>query len=111
MLRYGYDRRVAAGVIAASGTLAQIIPPSLVLIVMADQLGRSVGDMYEGAFVPGLMLAGLYAAYVLITTFLFPDATPGPPVNAVGYREDTGKRGLGSLAVLFVARASFGWPK
>src|SRR5918993_1585071 len=50
MLRYGYDRRIASGVIAASGTLAQIIPPSLVLIVMADQLGRSVGDMYEGAF-------------------------------------------------------------
>ncbi len=57
MLRYGYDRRVATGVIAASGTLAQIIPPSLVLIVMADQLGRSVGDMYEGAFIPGLVLA------------------------------------------------------
>ncbi|MGE5823082.1 MAG: TRAP transporter large permease subunit, partial [Bacteroidota bacterium] len=53
MLRYGYDRRVAAGVIAASGTLAQIIPPSLVLIVLADQLGRSVGDMYAGAFIPG----------------------------------------------------------
>ena len=56
MLRYGYDRRVATGVIAASGTLAQIIPPSLVLIVMADQLGRSVGDMYEGAFIPGIVL-------------------------------------------------------
>src|SRR5207302_1736772 len=55
MLRYGYDRRVASGVIAASGTLAQIIPPSLVLIVMADQLGKSVGDMYEGAFIPGLV--------------------------------------------------------
>src|SRR6266566_1997722 len=66
MLRYGYDRRVAAGVIAASGTLAQIIPPSLVLIVMADQLGRSVGDMYEGAFLPGLTLAGLYALYVVV---------------------------------------------
>src|SRR6266511_3927896 len=52
MLRYGYDRRLASGVIAASGTLAQIIPPSLVLIVMADQLGRSVGDMYEAAFIP-----------------------------------------------------------
>jgi TRAP-type mannitol/chloroaromatic compound transport system permease large subunit len=49
MLRYGYDRRLASGVIAASGTLAQIIPPSLVLIIMADQLGRSVGDMYAGA--------------------------------------------------------------
>ena len=63
MLRYGYDRPLAAGVIAASGTLAQIIPPSLVLIVMADQLGRSVGDMYQGAFIPGLMLATLYAVY------------------------------------------------
>ena len=61
MLRYGYDRRMATGIIAASGTLAQIIPPSLVLIVMADQLGKSVGDMYEGAFIPGLVLAGLYA--------------------------------------------------
>ena len=57
MLRYGYDRRIASGVIAASGTLAQIIPPSLVLIIMADQLGRSVGDMYAGAFAPGLTLA------------------------------------------------------
>ena len=68
MLRYGYDRRLASGVIAASGTLAQIIPPSLVLIVMADQLGRSVGDMYEGAFLPGLMLAALYAGYVFLVT-------------------------------------------
>ena len=58
MLRYGYDRRFASGVIAASGTLAQIIPPSLVLIIMADQLGKSVGDMYAGAFIPGIMLAG-----------------------------------------------------
>ena len=61
MLRYGYDRRFASGVIAASGTLAQIIPPSLVLIIMADQLGKSVGDMYAGAFIPGIVLAGLYA--------------------------------------------------
>ncbi len=65
MLRYGYDRRFAAGSIAASGTLAQIIPPSLVLIVMADQLGRSVGDMYAGAFIPGIVLAGLYAGYIV----------------------------------------------
>src|SRR4026209_2786186 len=72
MLRYGYDHRVASGVIAASGTLAQIIPPSLVLIVMADQLGRSVGDMYEGAFLPGLMLAGLYAGYVFLVTGFYP---------------------------------------
>src|SRR5690348_18027586 len=65
MLRYGYDRRFATGVIAASGTLAQIIPPSLVLIIMADQLGKSVGDMYAGAFIPGITLAGLYALYAL----------------------------------------------
>jgi TRAP-type mannitol/chloroaromatic compound transport system permease large subunit len=109
MLRYGYDRRVAAGVIAASGTLAQIIPPSLVLILMADQLGRSVGDMYEGAFIPGLMLAGLYALYVFIVTILFPKAVPGLPPEVVGYHEDSGKRGLGSLSALFVGSAAFGW--
>jgi TRAP-type mannitol/chloroaromatic compound transport system permease large subunit len=87
MLRYGYDRRVASGVIAASGTLAQIIPPSLVLIVMADQLGRSVGDMYEGAFIPGLMLAGLYALYMFIVTVVRPKAAPGLPAAAVGFKE------------------------
>jgi TRAP-type mannitol/chloroaromatic compound transport system permease large subunit len=108
MLRYGYDRRLASGVIAASGTLAQIIPPSLVLIVMADQLGRSVGDMYEGAFLPGLMLAGLYAGYVLLVTLLFPKFAPGLPLEAIGYREDDGKRGLTSLAALFVVSGTVG---
>ncbi len=109
MLRYGYDRRVASGVIAASGTLAQIIPPSLVLIVMADQLGRSVGDMYEGAFIPGIVLAGLYAFYIFIVTLLFPKATPGLPAEAVGFREPSGARGLTSLAVLTIASGVFGW--
>jgi TRAP-type mannitol/chloroaromatic compound transport system permease large subunit len=88
MLRYGYDRRVASGVIAASGTLAQIIPPSLVLIVMADQLGRSVGDMYEGAFVPGLVLAGMYAVYVFLITLVFPKSVPGLPAEAQKISED-----------------------
>src|SRR6266404_3047457 len=88
MLRYGYDRRVASGVIAASGTLAQIIPPSLVLIVMADQLGRSVGDMYEGAFIPGLMLAGLYAVYVFLVTLVYPKSVPGLPAEAQRISED-----------------------
>src|SRR3954454_22456932 len=100
MLRYGYDRRVASGVIAASGTLAQIIPPSLVLIVMADQLGRSVGDMYEGAFIPGLMLAGLYAGYVLLVTVLFPKAAPGLPVEARTLKEPDGRAGALSFLVL-----------
>jgi TRAP-type mannitol/chloroaromatic compound transport system permease large subunit len=109
MLRYGYDRRVASGVIAASGTLAQIIPPSLVLIVMADQLGKSVGDMYEGAFIPGIVLAGLYAGYVFLVTMLYPKATPGLPVEAVGFREADGSRGLISLAVLAIVSAGFGW--
>ena len=109
MLRYGYDRRVASGVIAASGTLAQIIPPSLVLIVMADQLGRSVGDMYEGAFIPGLVLASLYALYVFIVTVLYPKATPGLPAEAVGFREPGGSRGLTSLAVLTIVSGVFGW--
>jgi TRAP-type mannitol/chloroaromatic compound transport system permease large subunit len=109
MMRYGYDRRVASGVIAASGTLAQIIPPSLVLIVMADQLGRSVGDMYEGAFIPGLVLSGLYAVYVFIVSLLFPQATPGLPAEAVGFREANGGRGLTSLAILAVASGIFGY--
>jgi len=82
MLRYGYDRRLATGVIAASGTLAQIIPPSLVLIVMADQLGRSVGDMYEGALVPGLILTALYSGYVLVTSLIYPNAAPALPPEA-----------------------------
>ncbi|GLS85595.1 C4-dicarboxylate ABC transporter [Cypionkella aquatica] len=82
MLRYGYDRRVASGVIAASGTLAQIIPPSLVLIVLADQLGRSVGDMYAAALFPGMILTGFYMAYVLVMSFIKPDSMPALPLEA-----------------------------
>jgi TRAP-type mannitol/chloroaromatic compound transport system permease large subunit len=109
MLRYGYDRRVASGVIAASGTLAQIIPPSLVLIVMADQLGKSVGDMYEGAFIPGMVLSALYAGYVFLVTMVAPQAAPGLPADAVGFREKGGNRGLTSLAVLAVVSALVGY--
>ena len=82
MLRYGYDRRLAAGVIAASGTLAQIIPPSLVLIVLADQLQQPVSDLYQGALLPGLMLAGLYMVYVLVITLIKPMAAPALPLSA-----------------------------
>ncbi|MDX6807395.1 TRAP transporter large permease subunit [Terrihabitans rhizophilus] len=82
MLRYGYDRRLASGVIAASGTLAQIIPPSLVLIVLADQLGRSVGDMYTGAIIPGLVLTSLYVGYVFIVSMIWPKAAPALPPEA-----------------------------
>jgi tripartite ATP-independent transporter DctM subunit len=82
MLRYGYDRRFASGVIAASGTLAQIIPPSLVLIILADQLGRSVGDMYAGALIPGLALALFYMAYVAGAGALRPAWAPALPASA-----------------------------
>ena len=82
MLRYGYDRRLASGVIAASGTLAQILPPSLVLIVMADQLGQSVGDMYTAAILPGLTLTAFYIAYVMAIAFLNPAAAPALPPEA-----------------------------
>ncbi|MGE5203801.1 MAG: TRAP transporter large permease, partial [Acidobacteriota bacterium] len=107
MLRYGYDRRVAAGVIAASGTLAQIIPPSLVLIVMADQLGRSVGDMYQGAFIPGIGLAVLYAGYIAIVTIVKPRLAPALPYEAITIRDDDGRAGYASLgAIVSAASAS-----
>jgi tripartite ATP-independent transporter DctM subunit len=82
MLRYGYSARLASGVIAASGTLAQIIPPSLVLIVLADQLGKSVGDMYKGALAPSLILAALYMAYVALVSAVRPQAAPALPAAA-----------------------------
>jgi GntP family gluconate:H+ symporter len=100
MLRYGYDRRVASGVIAASGTLAQIIPPSLVLIILADQLGRSVGEMYKGAFIPGFALTGMYVLYIVILTFIRPAWVPALPAEARTIREDNGTSGLRSLGIL-----------
>ena len=100
MLRYGYDRRIASGVIAASGTLAQIIPPSLVLIILADQLGRSVGDMYKGAFIPGFVLTGLYVLYVVLLAIFKPTWVPALPLEARTIREDNGKSGLLSLLIL-----------
>jgi TRAP-type mannitol/chloroaromatic compound transport system permease large subunit len=102
MLRYGYDRRIASGVIAASGTLAQIIPPSLVLIILADQLGRSVGDMYKGAFIPGFALTGMYVGYVIVVAIFRPTWVPALPLEARTIREDNGKSGLLSLLVLTV---------
>jgi tripartite ATP-independent transporter DctM subunit len=102
MLRYGYDRRVASGVIAASGTLAQIIPPSLVLIILADQLGRSVGEMYKGAFIPGFALTALYVGYVVLLTFIRPAWVPALPPEARTIREDNGKSGLRSLLILTI---------
>ncbi|KON80871.1 TRAP transporter large permease subunit [Azoarcus sp. PA01] len=102
MLRYGYSRPVATGVITASGTLAQAIPPSLVLIVMADQLGRSVGDMYKGAMIPALMLVALYAMFIVGLAIFKPKMVPALPPEALTYREPNGSSGMASLGVLFV---------
>ncbi|MBM3347470.1 MAG: TRAP transporter large permease subunit [Betaproteobacteria bacterium] len=111
MLRYGYNRTIATGVITASGTLAQAIPPSLVLIVLADQLGRSVGDMYAGALVPGLLLVALYAAFVIALAFVKPAWVPALPPEARIYREADGRSGHVSLMVLLAiaAAAGLGW--
>jgi TRAP-type mannitol/chloroaromatic compound transport system permease large subunit len=109
MLRYGYDARFATGTIAAAGTLAQIIPPSLVLIVLADQLGRSVGDMYTGALVPGLMLAMFYAVYVFVVSSFAKDAAPGLPPEAISHRKEDGSRGHGSLIGLTAASGLLAW--
>ncbi|MCV2371238.1 TRAP transporter large permease [Roseateles oligotrophus] len=103
MLRYGYDRRIASGVIAASGTLAQIIPPSLVLIILADQLGKSVGDMYKGAFLPGFILTGLYVAYIIGIAIFKPKWVPALPLEARSIRESNGDSGLRSLGLLTLA--------
>src|SRR5260370_27834750 len=87
----------------ASAALAQIIPPSLVLIVMADQLGKSVGDMYQGAFIPGLTLAALYAVYVAIVTMVRPDAAPALPPDAIMVRDRNGRVGYASLGAVVSA--------
>lgn len=113
MLRYGYDRRVASGVIAASGTLAQIIPPSLVLIIMADQLGQSVGDMYKGAFIPGFVLTALYSGYILMLALFKPTWVPALPKEARTIREENGTSGFPSLLILLLIAITlavcFGW--
>ncbi len=102
MLRYGYSRVIATGTITASGTLAQAIPPSLVLIVLADQLGRSVGDMYAGALLPGLLLVGLYVLFIVGVAIFKPAMVPALPPEARIYREPNGKSGHVSLFFLLV---------
>jgi tripartite ATP-independent transporter DctM subunit len=81
MLRYGYDKQLASGVIIASGTLAQLIPPSLVLVILSDQIGVSVGDLFLGALIPGLMLSGSYILYVLGLAWFQPEKVPALPID------------------------------
>ena len=109
MLRYGYNRTIATGTITASGTLAQAIPPSLVLIVLADQLGRSVGDMYAGALIPGLLLVALYLAFVAVVAIVKPSWVPALPPEARIYREDNGSSGHLSLLALLAICTLAGW--
>jgi TRAP-type mannitol/chloroaromatic compound transport system permease large subunit len=102
MLRNGYNRTIATGTITASGTLAQAIPPSLVLIVLADQLGRSVGDMYAGALIPGLLLVGLYLLFIVAVAIVKPGWVPALPPEARIYRENNGASGHRSLLILLL---------
>jgi tripartite ATP-independent transporter DctM subunit len=81
MMRLGYDKQLATGVISASGTMAQLIPPSLVLVVLSDQIGISVGDLFAGALIPGLILAGSYAVYCLGIAYLRPHVAPALPLE------------------------------
>jgi tripartite ATP-independent transporter DctM subunit len=82
MIRYGYNMRYATGVLAASGTITQLVPPSLVLIVMADQLGRSVGDMYKGAWGPSILQVLIFAGYTFMLGVFKPHHVPGVPKSA-----------------------------
>lgn len=79
MLRYGYNKELATGVITASGTLGQLIPPSVVLVVLGDQLGISVGDLFIGSLIPGLLMAGAFAVHVVAIAFFRPDMAPALP--------------------------------
>jgi len=111
MLRYGYNRSIATGSILAAGTLVQIIPPSLVLIVLADQMGRSVGDMYSAALKPGLILVLVYLAFLAALAVIKPSAVPALPPEARVYKEADGSTGYRSLIVLLAgsALAGYGW--
>jgi tripartite ATP-independent transporter DctM subunit len=82
MIRYGYNMRYTTGVLAASGTITQLVPPSLVLVVMADQLGRSVGDMYKGAWGPSILQVAIFAVYTFALGVFKPQYVPGIPKEA-----------------------------
>ncbi|MEY4757482.1 MAG: hypothetical protein RJA34_2380 [Pseudomonadota bacterium] len=82
MMRYGYNMRYTTGVLAASGTITQLVPPSLVLVVLADQLGKPVGDMYKGAWGPSLLQIAMFALYTFLLSRIKPDYLPGVPKEA-----------------------------
>ena len=95
MLKYKYNKSLACGTICASGTLGQIIPPSIILIILGDVLGIPVGDLFQAAIAPGMILIGCYIAYILVTTFLNPESAP-----AIPYNEEDGTRSQQIIAAL-----------
>jgi len=99
MLRYGYSKSLTAGLITASGTLGQIIPPSVVLVVLADQLGISVGDLFMGSLVPGICLAVLYGLYAATVAYFKPEAAPALPPEA---REEVGGALLKQVVLVLI---------
>ncbi len=86
MLKAGYNKSLATGVIAASGTLGQIIPPSIVLVVLGDQLGISVGDLFLGSLIPGILMASVFALYVLVITRMNPELAPKQTLTPLNLR-------------------------
>ncbi|EAQ63744.1 hypothetical protein MED121_03567 [Marinomonas sp. MED121] len=95
MLKYKYNKSLACGTICASGTLGQIIPPSIILIILGDVLGIPVGDLFQAAIAPGMILIGCYIVYILVTTFLNPESAP-----AIPYNEEDGTRSEQIVAAL-----------
>jgi len=81
MLKYNYDKKLACGTICASGTLGQIIPPSIILIILGDVMGIPVGDLFQAAILPGFILIGVYILYILVYTYLKPSAAPALPMD------------------------------
>lgn len=113
MLRYGYSREISSGVITASGAMVQALPPSLVLIVMADQLGRSVGDMYAAALMPGMILIASYVCFIIVVAIIKPSSMPALPKEAqaeVTSAGDSGRKSLGFL-VLICAAVGLAWAR
>lgn len=114
MLRYNYSKELTAGVIVASGTLGQIIPPSVVLVVLGDQLGVPVGDLFLGALIPGLMIAGMFALHIIMVAIFKPEAAPALPLSV---REIQGKELalrvikvlIPPLALIFLVLGSIFW--
>ena len=98
MLKYNYDKALACGTICASGTLGQIIPPSIILIILGDVLGIPVGDLFQAALAPGLVLIGCYVVYILIYTWLKPEAAPALPMDDdLSYRHEQYVRALKAI--------------